>query len=440
MAIAAALTVALTVAAATTLLPALLGKAGYRVLRKRDRRDAFATALIGSVAAPTLAGNADGFWARWSRVIERRPIAVGTAAVAVLVALAAPALALRLGSADASSDPVGTATRSYNTTMSMAFGDGFQSQLLLVAKTPDASARTAWAHLVHQLPSLPGVASVGAPTQVSGNTLAMVSLTPTSTGQAKATSNLVQELRSDVITRAETGTHLQVHVGGTTATSIDFANALTSKLPLFLLIIAGLGFLLLTMAFRSLLVPAIGALGNLLTIAVALGATVVLFQWGLGPSFFGIGGSAPVEYIVAMLIVGVMFGLSMDYHVFLVSRMHEEWTQTKDNRRAVSAGVTDTGRVIATAATIMGCVFASFGFAGLRTASEFGVGLAVAVLLDAFLMRMTVIPAVMHKIGARNWALPAWLDRALPQLSVEGPSGAPPAVPPSPAKSLVDAS
>jgi RND superfamily putative drug exporter len=421
MAIAAALTVALTVAAATTLLPALLGKVGYRVLRKRDRRFASTAAYPEVFTAPSLKANTNGSWARWSQVVERRPAAIGMLAVGVLIAIAAPALALRLGSADASSDPAGSATRSYYTTMSAAFGDGFQSQLLLVAETPDAPARTAWTHLVRQLPSLSGVASVAVPVRVTGDTLSMVTLTPTSTGQANATSDLVHGLRSDVITRAEAGTRLRVHVGGTTATSIDFANALTSKLPLFLVIIAGLGFLLLTLAFRSLLVPAIGALGNLLTIAVALGATVVLFQWGYGPSLFGIGGSGPVEYIVAMLIVGVMFGLSMDYHVFLVSRMREEWIRTGDNRRSVSAGVSDTGRVIATAATIMGCVFASFGFAGMRTASEFGVGLAVAVLLDAFLMRMTIIPAVMHKIGDRNWALPGWLDRALPHVSVEGP-------------------
>src|SRR6266545_3580380 len=184
-----------------------------------------------------------------------------------------------------------------------------------------------------------------------------------------------------------------------------------------------------TTAFRSLLVPAIGAIGNLLTIAVALGSTVALFQWGRGPSLFGIGGPAPLEYIVVILIVGVVFGLSMDYHVFLVSRMHEKWTQTGDNRRAVTAGVADTGGVIITAAAIMACVFASFGIAGVRTISEFGVGLAVAVLADAFLLRMTVIPALMHLIGRRNWAIPSGLDRALPHVSVESPGTNGPAHP-----------
>jgi RND superfamily putative drug exporter len=419
MAIGAALTVLLTVAAAVTLLPALLAKIGRRVLRKSERK---ATAQLDAEPAEVAVAAARGGWARWARLVERRPIATGAVAIAVLVGLAAPALALRLGAADASSDPTGTSSRSYYDTMSSAFGDGFQAQLLLVAETPDAQARAAWTTLTTQLSEVNGVASVGAPVAVTGNTLSMLQVVPTTAAQDNATSDLVHALRSDVITRAEAGTDLQVHVGGTTATNIDFANALTSKLPLFLVIIAGLGFLLLTVAFRSLLVPAIGAIGNLLTIAVALGATVALFQWGWGPSLFGIGGPAPLEYIVAILIVGVVFGLSMDYHVFLVSRMHEEWVHGRRNARAVTVGVAETGRVIATAAGIMACVFAAFGFAGVRTISEFGVGLAVAVLADAFLLRMTVVPALMHLCGRWNWAIPSWLDRILPHLSVEGPA------------------
>lgn len=409
MAVSAAVTVLLTVAAAVTLLPALLAKVGARVLRRSER----------SRRAP--ASTRPGVWGRWAAVVERRPVASAAIALAVLAGLAAPALTLRLGSADASSDPAGTSARSYYDTMSRAFGDGFSSQLLLVAQTPDQPSRTAWDDLVRELPHVSGVASVGSPSQVGSASLSMVSVTPTTTSQAQATSELVTNLRSDVIKQAERGTHLDVHVGGTTATTIDFARALTGKLPLFLIIIAGLGFLLLTLAFRSLLIPAVGALGNLLTIAVALGATVALFQWGWGPSEFGIGGAAPVEYIVAILIVGVVFGLSMDYHVFLVSRMNEEWSHTGDNRQAIRAGVADTGKVIATAAGIMACVFASFGFAGVRTTSEFGVGLALAVLADAFLLRMTIIPAVMHLCGRRNWAIPSWLDRVLPHMSIEVP-------------------
>ena len=211
----------------------------------------------------------------------------------MLGALAAPALAIRLGAADASSAPAGTSARSFNDTMADAFGKGFDAQVLLVAQIPDSQARTAWTALARELPEVKGVASVGTPAVVSGNRLSTIQVVPTTASQDQATSDLVHTLRSGVVPRAEAGTDLRVYVGGTTATNIDFANALTSKLPLFLAIIAVLGFLLLTLAFRSLLVPAIGAIGNLLTIAVALGSTVALFQWGWGQPLFGIGGPGP---------------------------------------------------------------------------------------------------------------------------------------------------
>jgi putative drug exporter of the RND superfamily len=427
--IAAAVTVFLTVMAAVTLLPALLAAMGRRVLRKSQRAAAGSLALAGAGAAPDAVPASPGPWARWGRLVERRPVVYGVLAVAVLATLAAPALAMRLGAADASSAPAGTSARSFYDTMADAFGKGFDASLLLVAKTPDSQARAEWTTLAKELPDVKGIAAVGAPEAVSGSSLSTLQVVPTTAAQDQATSDLVNTLRSGIVPRAEAGTDLRVYVGGTTATNIDFASALTSKLPLFLAIIAVLGFLLLTLAFRSLLVPAIGAIGNLLTIAVAVGSTVALFQWGWGQPLFGIGGPGPVEYIVAILIVGVVFGLSMDYHVFLVSRMHERWTQTGDNRRAVTGGVADTGGVIITAAAIMACVFASFGLAGVRTISEFGVGLAVAVLADAFLLRMTVVPALMHLIGQRNWAIPSWLDRALPHVSVESPGTDSPAHP-----------
>jgi putative drug exporter of the RND superfamily len=419
--VAAAVTVFLTVMAAVTLLPALLATMGRRVLRKSERAATGSLAPAGAGPAPDAVRARPGLWARWARLVERRPVVSGVLAVAVLAGLAAPALAIRLGAADASSAPAGTSARSYYDTMADAFGKGFDAQLLLVAQTPDSQARTAWTTLTRQLPEVKGVASVGSPAAVSGDSLSTIQVVPATASQDQATSDLVHKLRSGIVPRAEAGTGLRVYVGGTTATSIDMASALTSKLPLFLAIIAVLGFLLLTLAFRSLLVPAIGAIGNLLTIAVALGSTVALFQWGWGKPLFGIGGPAPLEYTVAILIVGVVFGLSMDYHVFLVSRMHERWTQTGDNRRAVTRGAADTGGVIVTAAAIMACVFASFGLAGVRTISEFGVGLAVAVLADAFLLRMTVVPALMHLIGRRNWTIPSWLDRMLPHVSVESP-------------------
>jgi putative drug exporter of the RND superfamily len=421
MAIAASVTVALTVAGAVTLLPALLATLGRKVLPRSERTVA-APLMVAETARPhAIERSGPGFFGRWAQVVQRRPVVTGGLALIALVALASPVLGMRLGSADASSDPTGSVTRSYYDTMSSSFGDGFQSQLLLVAQTPNAQAKTAWASLVHELPTLEGVASVSAPTELSNGTLSYVDVTPATTSQARATTTLVDSLRSTSIKQAEAGTDLRVHVGGTTASTIDYANALTDKLPLFLAIIAGLGFLLLMLAFRSLLIPAFGAIGNILTIGVALGATVAIFQWGWGPTFIGVGGPAPLEYVVAILIMGVVFGLSMDYHVFLVSRMHEEWTKTKRNDRAIAVGIKQTGPAILTAAAIMACVFASFGLSGMRVTAEFGVGLAAAVLVDVLLVRMTLLPAVMGLCGRRNWTLPTRLDRVVPHLSMEGP-------------------
>jgi RND superfamily putative drug exporter len=421
LAIAASATVALTVIGAITLLPALLATLGRKVLPKSERT-AVPVLVPGVTVKPlSIEPSGGGFFGRWGQFALGRPVVTGGLALIALVALASPVLGMRLGSADASSDTQGSVTRSYYDTMSSAFGEGFQSQLLLVAETPNARAKTAWASLVHELPAVRGVASVGAPVDLRKNTLSYVDVTPTTTSQSAATTMLVDSLRSISIKQTEAGTDLQVHVGGVTASTIDYANALTHKLPLFLAIIAGLGFLLLMLAFRSLLIPLFGAIGNVLTIGVALGATVALFQWGWGPTLFGVGGPAPLEYVVAILIMGVVFGLSMDYHVFMVSRMHEEWTKTNRNKRAIAVGIEQTGPVILTAAGIMACVFASFGLSGMRVTSEFGVGLAVAVLVDVLLVRMTLLPAVMGLCGGRNWAIPSWLDRVLPHLSMEGP-------------------
>jgi RND superfamily putative drug exporter len=230
----------------------------------------------------------------------------------------------------------------------------------------------------------------------------------------------VHQLRDTVIPVAESGTALQVHVGGAAASSIDLADALMSKLPIYLGLIAVLGFLLLVLAFRSLLIPLVGAISNIATILVGLGALTAIFQFGWGTALLGVGSGAPVSYILPVLIVGILFGLSMDYQVFLVSRMHEEWMNTEDNSHSVRIGQAATGRVITAAATIMILVFGSFLLAGQRVIAEFGVGLASAVFLDAFILRTVLVPALMHIIGDRNWWLPRGLDRALPRVAVEG--------------------
>ena len=413
MALGATVTVLLTVAAALTLLPALLAVLGTRVLSRKQRRVLASGELV--------AGSGGGVWGRWATAVQRRRGLLGVVAAILVVLLAAPVASMRLGSADDSSDPTDSQTFAYHSVMSDGFGDGFAAQLLLVGETPDDASRAAFTALGEQLSSVDGVTAVGTTPSAAGQEIGVITVTPSSTAQAEETAELVAALRDDIVPAAEQGSDLQVHVGGTTASNIDFAGALTDELPVYLAIIAVLGFVLLALAFRSVLVPLIGAVTNLLSIAAGLGVITAIFQFGWGSELFGVGSAAPVEGFVSVMIVGIVFGLSMDYQVFLVSRMHEEWTHTRDNQRAVRVGMAETGRVIATAAVIMACVFAAFGFTGERIIAELGVGMGAAVVVDAFLVRMVLVPAVMHSLGARNWWYPRWAERITPTVSIEGP-------------------
>ncbi|WP_380161970.1 MMPL family transporter [Kineococcus sp. R86509] len=430
MARGAALAVLLTVAAATTLLPALLSLIGLRVLSRRQRRELAAGPATPLSSSPTRSTLAE----RWSALVQRAPKRLGVLGLLVMVVLASPAVSLRLGSSDAGSDPVGTASREYADLMGAGFGDGVDATLSLVAATPDAASQQAFTDLSTRLTSVDDVAAVSpvaTGTTPDGQSVSAITLTPSSSAQTEATADLVTALREDVIPATVAGSgvnsgvnsgssNLQVLVGGTTASSIDSAQDVLSKLPLFLGLVALLGFLLLVIAFRSIVVPLVGALGNLLTLAVGLGVLVAAFQWGGLTGVLQLGSAAPVESLVPVLTIGIMFGLSMDYQVFLVSRMHEEYSRTGDNARAVRVGLAETARVIVTAAAIMFFVFAAFGFAGQRIVAEIGVGLAVAVLADAFILRLTIIPALMHLIGDRNWAYPSWAERITPRISIEG--------------------
>ncbi len=414
MAQAAAVTVVFTVLAAVTLLPALLTILGNRVLSKRQRAALASGDPVSETARPSV-------FARWALVLQRSPRRLAALAALVLVVLALPTLSMRVGNPDTSSDPDGSPGREYVEMMAPAFGEGVDAPLVLVGETPDAAAAEAFTRMVDQLEDVDGVAAVQvAPTQ-PGQAVAVATVTPTSSAQTEETEDLVITLRDEVVPAAEADTGLQVYVGGETASNIDISRALMDKLPLYLGLVAVLGFLLLAMAFRSILVPLVGALSNLATICVGLGSITAIFQFGWGSELLGVGTGAPVMYIVPVIIVGVVFGLSLDYQVFLVSRMHEEWVHTRDNDRAVRIGVADTGRVIATAATIMLCVFASFGFSGERIVSGIGIGMAAAVLVDAFVVRMALVPALMKLIGPRNWSYPAWADRITPRVSIEGP-------------------
>ena len=419
--IAAAITVLFTMAAAVTLLPALLGFLGMRVLSRRERRRLAA-------GGPARDG-ASGWWPRLAGFVQRHPARLAAAATAAMIILAIPVLSLRLGSSDAGNDPASSTTRQAYDLLAEGFGPGFNGPLQLVATTGSPAGTAALDRLAATLRTEPGIAAVSAP--VPGHGATLISVIPTTSPEAAATSSLIDRLRDSVIPAAEHGSTLHVYVGGVTAVFADFATVIGAKLPVFIGVIIGLGFLLLMLAFRSLLVPAVAAVMNLLAAGAAFGVMVAVFQYGWGLHVLNLGQAGPIQSFLPVLMLAVLFGLSMDYEVFLVSRIREEWAATTDNRRAVSTGQATTGRVIIAAATIMICVFSAFILSGQQLIGEFGIGLAAAVLLDAFILRTLLVPALMHLSGRANWWLPGWLDRALPHLSIE-PATEPPA-PPSPA-------
>jgi RND superfamily putative drug exporter len=418
--IAAAVTVLFTVAAATTLLPALLGFLGMRVLSRRERRR-----LAADGPAPD---GTSGAWTRLAAFVQRHPAPLAAAAATVMLILAIPVLSLRLGSSDAANDPASTTTHQAYDLLATGFGPGFNGPLELAGTTSTPADAVAFARLAGTLRTEPGIAAVSAP--VAGHGASLISVIPTTSPEAKATSTLISQLRDTVIPAAEHGTTLRVYVGGVTAVNGDFAAVIAPKLLIFIGVILVLGFLLLTLAFRSLLIPAVAAVMNLLAAAASFGVLVAVFQYGWGLHVLNLGQAGPIESFLPVLMLAVLFGLSMDYEVFLVSRIREEWATTGDNHQAVRTGQATTGRVIIAAATIMILVFSAFILSGQQTIGEIGIGLAAAVLLDAFLLRTVLVPAVMHLSGRANWWLPAWLDRILPHLSIE-PATQPPAPPTS---------
>jgi len=413
LAVASALTVVFTVLAAVTLLPALLGVFGMRVLSRRQRR---------RLAAGAPAPGAAGMWARWANTIERRPAILAVAAAAVMLVLAIPVLSLRLGSSDQGNDPSSTTTRQAYDLLADGFGPGFNGPLLLVAQTSSPVDAAALRALEAGLPKVADVTSVRQIAATTGTEV--IQVTPGTSPEAKATSDLISTLRNDSIPAAERGTTLRVYIGGVTATFADFATVVDAKLPWFILTIVGLSFLLLVVAFRSLLIPGTAAVMNLLAAAASFGVLTAFFQWGWGTDAFGLGTAGPVEAFLPVVTLAILFGLSMDYQVFLVSRMNEEWVHGRRNSGAVRTGQVETARVITAAATIMICVFLTFSFLGSRDVAEFGIGLAAAVALDAFILRTVLVPAAMHLFGNANWWLPRWLDRRLPHLAIEPPDPA----------------
>jgi RND superfamily putative drug exporter len=410
VAFASAIVVLTTMTAAVTLIPALLGMIGMRVLSRRERR----RLAENGPSDPKL----DGFWPRWAQRVQDNKVPFAIAALAIMLALAIPALGLRLGSSDAGQDPPSSTTRKAYDLLAQGFGAGFNGTFQIVARTPNGKADLPKVQkLADALDDTKGLAAVGRPVPSPNGKIALIEARPESAPQDAATSRLITTLRNDVVPRSSDG--LQVYVGGLTAIFDDFAGVLTDKLPLFIFVIVFLGCVLLMIAFRSLLIPLTAAVMNLLAAGAAFGVVTAVFQNGVLAGPLGVG-TGPVEAFLPVMMLAILFGLSMDYQVFLVSRMHEEWANTEDNSHSVRIGQAATGRVITAAATIMILVFGSFLLAGQRVIAEFGVGLASAVLLDAFILRTVLVPAVMHIIGDRNWWLPRGLERALPRLAVEG--------------------
>jgi putative drug exporter of the RND superfamily len=411
IAVSAAITVALTMVASLTLLPALLGFLGMKVLSRRQRA---ALRETGPVAEEVT-----GLWRRWAMAIERRPVIPAVVALAAVVVLALPFFSLHLGLDDAGSDQAGSTTRQAYDLLAQGFGPGFSGPFQLVAELPAPADESAFVALTHSLARQPGVVAVTAPVVSPGGKVAVANLYPTTSPQSTQTAALLNRLRTNVIPAAEAGTGLTVLVGGATALQTDFSHVLASKLPLFVAVVVLLAFLLLMAVFRSLLIPLVASVMNLLSVGAALGIMNAVFSWGWGHSLFGISGTAPVEVFVPVLMFSILFGLSMDYEVFLVSRMHEQWLLSQDNDAAVTLGQAETGRVITAAAAIMILVFGSFILGGSIVIKQFGIGLAGAILIDAFIVRTVLVPSLMHLIGRANWWLPSWLDRIIPQLNVE---------------------
>ncbi|GAA5611533.1 MMPL family transporter [Streptomyces platensis] len=418
VALAASLTVVLTVAAAITLLPALLGLIGMRALSRRERRR-----LAEHGPRPE---RPTGIAARWSGFVERHPKLLGTLAAAVMLVLALPTFGLHLGSSDQGNNPATSTTRKAYDLLAgdghgSGFGPGFNGPLTLVGTLDGAKDRVAFSDLPDRLRDTPGVAQVSRPAFDGNHSTGVITVVPTTSPQSRQTSDLVERLRTEVLPEAGGTSTLRVQVGGITASYDDFASVIVGKLPLFIGVVIALGSVLLLLAFRSIGIPLKAALMNVAAVASSFGIVVAVFQWGWGSELLGLGSAGPVEPFLPVIMVSVLFGLSMDYQVFLVSRMYEEWQLTHDNRRAVRVGLAETSRVINSAAVIMIAVFGAFILSGDRIIAMFGIGLAGAVALDAFVLRTLLVPALMHLLGGANWWLPSWLDRWLPRISIEPP-------------------
>jgi RND superfamily putative drug exporter len=409
IALGGAAAVLVTMIASVTLLPAVIGFVGHNIDRFHIPR------LRRSEAAGRRT-----FWFRWSRIIQHRPVPALLIGLMIMGILIVPFFRLRLGVADAGNNPTDRTSRRAYDLLSEGFGPGFNGPFLLAAELPSKGDVSALTQLGQKLSSTPGIAAVSPPIPNPQGDTAIMTVYPTTAPQAAETSDLVKRLRDQVVPEATRGTGVTVLVGGIAPIFADFAAKIASRLPILIVVVLGLSFLLLMVVFRSLVVPVKAVIMNLLSIGASYGVVVAIFQWGWFKGVVGIGQAGPIEAWAPMMLFTILFGLSMDYEIFLLSRVREDYLKNRDNGLAVANGVALTGRVITAAAAIMVAVFLSFvlGFPD-RSIKLFGLGLAVAIFVDATLVRMVLVPATMELLGDLNWWLPKWLDRLIPRFAIE---------------------
>jgi RND superfamily putative drug exporter len=403
------LTVLAVMLAALTLLPALLGFTGRNIDRLR---------MPFRHPSEDQAGR--GVWYRWSRTVQRRPVVTGLAGLLALGVLIAPVAGLELGFPDAGNDPTNLTTRRAYDLMTDGFGAGFNGAFVLVADRGDSAALATLADLEATLATTPGVAAVSPPIASPNGDAAVITVTPEASPQDRATSNLLSRLRSDIVPNTMAGTDVNVVIGGITAADVDQTNSISARLPYFIAAVIVLSFLLLMAVFRSVLVAAKAAVLNLLSIIAAYGVVAYACEGGWFGQLFGITTATPVPAFIPMMMFAILFGLSMDYEVFLLSRVREEYLKTGDNSTAVADGLAATAKVITAAALIMTAVFGAFVLDDQIFLKIIGIGMAAAVVIDATIIRLVLVPASMELLGDKNWWMPRWLDRLIPHLDIEG--------------------
>jgi putative drug exporter of the RND superfamily len=431
MGLASAIVVAVAMLAALTLMPAFMGVAKQNVRAIKARRaakratrgnvdEATAAARLAKLTAASDEAHENSAFARWGRKVSNRPWPWAIAATGVLVVLAIPLFSLRLGQLDAGTNPTSESIRRAYDLIATNFGPGANGPLTVVVQLPSGNSpqanQTLLANTQSTLSKTPGVAAVAPPSVNSANTTAVINVVPTTSPQDAATTKLANDLRDSVLPTVPAKTY----VVGTTAGYIDFTAKIAKRMPWLILTVVLLAFVLLTVAFRSIVIATKAAILNLLSVAAAYGVVVAIFQWGWGSSLINIHEKLPIPAFVPMLMFAIVFGLSMDYEVFLISRVHEAWTKTADAHRSVAIGIGSTARVITTAAAIMIVVFTSFVLDPDPTVKMLAIGMAAAVLIDASIIRMILVPAVMSLLGRHAWWIPRWLDRIMPNLDIEG--------------------